>query len=168
MTDFAALVDKFLDEEFAASPTMGSARGLTQYDDKLDDLSAEALQKRDADAERWLARFSAIPDSDLDADDQIDRDLAISVLRGRTILADWENWRRDPLTYTLPPVNSIFGLFIHRLRPEPELVQATVARLDANPRALEQGKANLDSKRAHPLIVERAMNGARASARYAR
>ena len=168
MNDFAALVDEFLDEEFAASPTMGSALGLTQYDDKLDDLSAEALQKRDADAERWLARFSAVTDSDLEADDQIDRDLVISVLRGRTILADWQNWRRDPLTYTLPPINSIFGLFIHRLRPEPELVQATVARLDATPRALEQGKANLDASMAHPLIVERAMNGALASARYAR
>src|SRR6185369_13748957 len=106
MTDFAALVDQFLDEEFEASPTMGSALGLTQYDDKLDDLSAEALQKRDADAERWLDRFSAVPDSDLEADDQIDRDLVISVLRGRTILADWQNWRRDPLTYTLPPINS--------------------------------------------------------------
>ena len=168
MTDFASLVDEFLDEEFAASPTMGSALGLTQYDDKLDDLSAEALEKRDADAERWLARFSAVPDSALDADDQIDRDLAISVLRGRTILADWQNWRRDPLTYSLPSVNSIFGLFIHRLRPEPELVQATVARLDATPRALEQGKANLDASLAHPLIIERATNGARASARYAR
>ena len=168
MTDFAALVDQFLDEEFEASPTLGSALGLTQYDDKLDDLSAEALQRRDLDAERWLARFSAVADSDLDADDQIDRDLVISVLRGRTILADWQNWRRDPLTYTLPPVNSIFGLFIHKLRPEPELVQATVARLDATPRALEQGKANLDPSLAHPLIVERAMNGAQASARYAR
>ena len=60
MTDFAALADEFLNDEFTASPTMGSALGLTQYDDKLDDLSAEALEKRDADAVRWLARFSAV------------------------------------------------------------------------------------------------------------
>jgi uncharacterized protein (DUF885 family) len=168
MTDFAALVDEFLDEEFAASPTFASALGLTKYDDKLDDLSAAAFDKRDADAERWLARFSEVPDSTLEADDQIDRDLAISVLRGRTILADWQAWRRDPLTYSLPSINSIFGLFIHRLRPEPELVKSTVARLDATPRAIEQGKANLDPTLASPLIVERALGSARASARYAR
>jgi uncharacterized protein (DUF885 family) len=168
MTDFAALVDAFLDEEFAASPTFASAFGLTDYDDKLDDLSAEAFEKRDADAERWLARFSEVPDAGLDADEQIDRDLAIAVLRGRTILADWQVWRRDPLTYSLPSINGIFALFLHRLRPESELVDAAVARLDETPRAIEQGKANLDPALAHPLIVERAMGSARGSARYAR
>jgi uncharacterized protein (DUF885 family) len=168
MTDFAALVDEFLDEEFAASPTFASALGLTEYDDKLDDLSAEAFEQRDADAERWLARFSAVPDSELDADDQIDRDLAMSVLRGRTILADWRVWQREPLTYSLPSISSIFGLFLHRLRPEADLVRSTVARLEATPRALEQGKKNLDAALAHPLIIERAADSARASARYAR
>lgn len=168
MTDFASLVDEFLDEEFAASPTFASGFGLTEYDDKLDDLSAEAFEKRDADAVRWLARFSAVPDAGLDADEQIDRDLAIAVLRGRTILADWQVWRRDPLTYSLPSINGIFGLFVHRLRPEAELVDAAVARLDETPRAIEQGKANLDPTLAHPLIIERAMGSARGSARYAR
>ena len=168
MTDFAALVDEFLGEEFAASPTFASALGLTEYDDKLDDLSTEAFEKRDADAERWLARFSAVPDAELDQDEQIDRDLAVAVLRGRTILADWKAWRRDPLAYSLPSINGIFTLFLHRLRPEAELVAAAVARLDETPRAIEQGKANLDPALAHPLIVERAMASARGSARYAR
>jgi uncharacterized protein (DUF885 family) len=168
MTDFAALVDEFLAEEFDALPTYASALGLTQYDDRLDDLSAETFEKRDDDAVKWLEKFSAVADADLDPDEQIDRDLAISVLRGRTILADWQVWRRDPLTYSSPPINGIFTLFLHRLRPEPELVEATVARLNETARALEQGKANLDPALASPLIVERALGSARGAARYAR
>src|SRR5829696_1368287 len=147
MPDFAALVDEFLAEEFDRSPTYASALGLTDYDTRLDDMSAETFDKADADAETWLERFSRVPDADLDADEQIDRDLAISVLKGRTIMADWKGWRRDPLTYATPSINGIFTLFLPRLRPEPELVEATVARLNETPRALEQGKANLDPER---------------------
>src|SRR5215213_3367378 len=151
MSQFAALVDEFLAEEFETSPVSASALGLTEYDNRLDDLSAETFEKRDADAEKWLARFAEVADAELDDDEQIDRDLAISVLRGRTILADWKSWRRDPMTYSNPPINGIFTLFLHRLRPEPELVEATIARLNEVPRAIEQGKANLDPTLAHPL-----------------
>jgi uncharacterized protein (DUF885 family) len=168
MTDLSALVDEFLAEEFDASPVYASALGLTEYDTRLDDLSAAAFEKHDADAEKWLERFGAVPDGELDPEEQIDRDLAISVLRGRTILADWQVWRRDPLAYSNPPVYGIFTLFLHRLRPEPELVEATVARLNETPRALEQGKANLDATLAHPLIVERALGSAHGAARYLR
>ena len=168
MSQFAALVDEFLAEEFETSPVSASALGLTEYDNRLDDLSAETFEKRDADAEKWLARFAEVADAELDDDEQIDRDLAISVLRGRTILADWKSWRRDPMTYSNPPINGIFTLFLHRLRPEPELVEATIARLNEVPRAIEQGKANLDPTLAHPLIVERALGSARGAARYAR
>ena len=45
MPDFAALVDEFLAEEFDRSPVYASALGLTEYDDRLDDLSAEAFDK---------------------------------------------------------------------------------------------------------------------------
>ncbi len=61
------------------------------------------------------------------------------MLRGRLILADWANWRRDPLTYTNPLANGLFGLFLHRLRPDAELAAAAVARLDQAPAALDGG-----------------------------
>ena len=57
MPDFRSLVDEFLQNEFETSPTTASYLGLTQYDDRLDDLSADAFAKRDADAQAWLKRF---------------------------------------------------------------------------------------------------------------
>ena len=51
------LVDAFLASEYAHSPVLASALGLTAYDDRLDDLSASSFIERDADARAWLARF---------------------------------------------------------------------------------------------------------------
>jgi uncharacterized protein (DUF885 family) len=90
------------------------------------------------------------------------------VLRGREILADWEGWRRDPQTYTGPILLGVYGLFLHRLRPEGELARSAAARLAEAPRAIEQGIANLSPELAHPLIVGRAAGAARGGARYLR
>jgi uncharacterized protein (DUF885 family) len=166
MADLQQLIDDFLAAEYEASPVMASGLGLTEYDDRLDDLSAEAWQRHDADAVEWLEKFTDVSDDGLTADDQIDRDLAIAVLRGRTILADWAAWKRDPLHYSSAGVQGVFTLFLHRLRPEADLVDAALARLEEVPRALEQGRANLDAELAHPLIIERAIGSARGGARY--
>ena len=167
MPDFRSLVDEFLQNEFDTSPTAASALGLTEYDDRLDDLSATAFEKRNADAEAWLKRFEDYG-GDLDQSDEIDRQLAIASLRGRVINIDWQAWKRDPLLYSGPILNGVFYLFLNRLRPNAELVDAAVSRLEQAPAALENGRDNLDPKLANRLIVERAMNSARAGANYLR
>jgi len=168
MAPLSDLIDRFLEHEFETMPVFASALGLTAYDDAVDDLSAAALLQRDADAAAWLARFEAVPHEGLSAGDVIDRDLLIATLRGRTIVSDWEGWKRDPVTYSGPAVQGIFGLFLHRLRPDAELVDSAVARLAEVPRLVEQGRANLDAGLAHPLIVERGMGSAKGGSRYLR
>ncbi len=163
----ATILEELLDAEFEAVPVTASGLGLTDYDGRLDDLSAMAFERRDADAARFLGRLEQL-DAPLPPDESIDRDLAIAVLRGRVILADWEAWRRDPLVYSTPVTNGIFTLFLHRLRPDSDLVAAAVARLGEVRRAVGQGMANLDPERAAPLIVERGLGAARGAARYLR
>jgi uncharacterized protein (DUF885 family) len=167
MEDFSTLVDKFLANEYELSPVAASNLGLTQYDRRLDDLSAAAFAQRDADAVEWLARFESAADG-LSADEEIDRQLAMATLRGRVIHADWQAWKRDPTAYSGPILNGLFYLFLNRLRPNPELVDAAVSRLDQVPRALEQGRANLDASLASPLIVDRGLASAKAGGRYVR
>jgi uncharacterized protein (DUF885 family) len=164
----AELIDEFLAQEFEWSPVLASGLGLTEFDGRLDDLSAETFRRRDSEAVRWRARFGAVPDAELDPAAQIDRDLAISILHGREILADWEGWRRDPQAYSGTILQGVFGLFLHRLRPEPELAAAAAARLSHAPRAIEQGMANLSAELAHPLILRRGAGAARGGIRYLR
>jgi uncharacterized protein (DUF885 family) len=168
MTDLAAALDDLLAADFAASPVLGSSVGRTEFDEGLDDVSADAFAARDAKAAELLARLDAIADEDLTPDESIDRDLARSVLRGRLILAPFTQWRRDPVTYSGPITSGLFTLFLHRLRPEADLVDAAVARLEQTDRVVDAGIANLDPALAHPLIVERGLGAAKGAARYVR
>lgn len=163
----AALAD-LLAADFAASPVAASGYGLTEHDSRLDDLSAGAFAARDAYAAAILARLDAIPDAGLAPDEQIDRDLARSVLRGRLILAPFEGWRRDPVVYSGPITGGLFTLFLQRLRPEAEIVEACVARLAQAGSAIDAGIANLDPALASPLIVTRGIGAAKGAARYVR
>ena len=87
---------------------------------------------------------------------------------GASILAPFEAWKRDPVVYSAPVTSGLFTLFLHRLRPEADLVDAAIARLEQVQRAVDAGIANLDPALAHPLIVERGMNAARGGVRYVR
>jgi uncharacterized protein (DUF885 family) len=168
VTQLAQLIDEMLEEDFELSPVSASALGLTDYDAGMDDVSAEGFAERDRDAAAFLERFRAIRDEGLSPDERIDRDLAISAMRGRLVMADWRGWQRDPLTYSGPAINGIFLLFLHRLRPEQDLVDAAVSRLAQVPTVFHHGRANLDPALAHPVLIERAVGSAKAGARYLR
>ena len=65
MSSFTDLVETFLREEFAESPVQASALGLTAYDEKLDDLSADAFTQHEQRSAAWLTRLRALPDEGL-------------------------------------------------------------------------------------------------------
>src|SRR2546423_1759537 len=102
MSSFTDLVETFLKEEFAESPVQASALGLTAYDEKLDDLSADAFTQHEQRSAAWLTRLRALPDEGLSPAERIDRDFAISILRGRELTAPRRSWQRQPATYLNP------------------------------------------------------------------
>jgi len=166
--DFSELARAFLEEEYAESPTGASSLGLTQYDDRLPDLSEAGYERRRASVGSWMETFGAIDPATLTFDDAIDRDLVLASLRRRVIFDEWEVWRRHPDTYLGPGLSGVFGLFLHRLRPETELAAAAASRLRAVPANLEDGKRNLRAELVPAILLDRAVNQARAGARYAR
>jgi uncharacterized protein (DUF885 family) len=167
-SSFAALVDSFLKEGYEDSPTLASSLGLTEYDEKLDITTAERFRWRIERDESWLAKFRAVPDGDLSPAERVDRDLLVSVLRGRQLAVPLETWRRQPATYLNPGLNGVFSLFLHRLRPEKELAEAAASRLAQVPRNIADGMANLDLARTPRVYLERAIGQAKAAATYAR
>ncbi|CAN5478144.1 MAG: DUF885 domain-containing protein [Chloroflexi bacterium] len=168
MTSFAELTNEFLDAEFDDSPVRASGLGLTEYDERLDDLSEAAFERRSAADTAWLNRFRDLDVGSLGFDEQIDRDLVISILRGRQILDDFQVWRRQPDTYLNPGMQGIFSLFLHRLRPMDQLVSASISRMKLIPGNLEAGKRNLRPDMVPEIFLDRAANQARAGAKYVR
>jgi uncharacterized protein (DUF885 family) len=168
MPSFAEQSAEFLQAEWADSPVRASSLGLTEHDERLDDLSAAAFERRrDVDA-AWLERFRAADAGTLSFDEAIDRDLVVSILRGRQILDDFLVWQRQPDVYLNPGMQGIFTLFLHRLRPIEELVGAAVERMRQIPDNLADGKRNLRPELVPAIFLDRAANQARAGARYVR
>ena len=167
LTGLAELVEGLLADEYAASPLTASSLGLTQYDGLLPDLSADGIGRREALEDLWLAQFEALP-TPADPDDLADRDLVVAFLRGRRVMRDWADWRRNPDHYTGPGLSGVFTLFLHRLRPDGDLVRDACQRLRAVPALLDQGRTNLDPALASPLLVRRALGQARGGVTYAR
>ena len=168
MSDFSDLAAEFLAEFHAEHPVSASALGLADYDDQLDDLSAAAFERRTTSDAAWLARFRAVDPSTLSFDDAIDRDLLVARLTERAIYDEWEIWRRSPDAYMNPGLEGAFILFLHRLRPEAELVASAIRRLRGIPAQLEAGKVNLRADLVPALLLKRAVNQARAGANYTR
>jgi uncharacterized protein (DUF885 family) len=162
----STVVDDFLGHEFAENPTLATAMGVAGHDDRLGDLSAAGFARREAADDAFAGRFAASECTG--ADDEIDRDLALSTLAGRRVMRDWAAWRRSPDAYLGTGLQGVFLLFLHRLRPEAELAAAAAARLREVPRVLEEARANLEGGLADPLLVRRSMGQCQAGIRYAR
>src|SRR5581483_6493334 len=72
---FAAFVDDYFDAYFAWKPSEGTAAGLHQYDDKLEDGSAEATRKRVEQVKALQARLDKLRAGQLTADEAIDAEV---------------------------------------------------------------------------------------------
>lgn len=162
------LIDEFLRELWEEEPVWAGSLGIDGYDDRLDEHSTAAYERRHAREDRWLARFAAEPDDGLSLDERIDRDLIVANLRGSVVMREWAAWRRNPAVYIHPGLNGAFTLFLHRLRPDDELAHAAAARLKQVPAVLEDGRRNLDPTLTPPLFVERALAECRGAVTYCR
>src|SRR5919199_6075134 len=167
MSDCAELARAFFAETLDDSPVFASQLGLDGFDDRLDDLSEAAFEDRQRRSTAWAERFDALSDDACASRaERLDSDLLRSTLHGRAVLHDWLLWRRQPEIYLNAGLSGVFALFLHRLKPEPELARAAIARLRAVPSALEQGRRNIRAELAPRVYLDRAIRQARAGARY--
>jgi uncharacterized protein (DUF885 family) len=165
---FSDLARDFLREQYWEHPVRASGLGLTEFDDQLDDLSNEAFERRAASSAAWRRRFEAVPAEDLTFDETIDRDLIVGSLIEMGVYDEWQNWRRHPDIYLNPGMRGVFVLFLHRLRPEGDLVASAAERLRQVPANLAAGRANLVPELVPEILLTRAINQARAGANYTR
>ncbi|GAA0915535.1 DUF885 domain-containing protein [Nonomuraea longicatena] len=152
-------MDEFLAWHFQSHPIVAAYLGADGYDHTLGDFSAAHLQAVEQEERRWIARLSQSQAPT--PDDAVDRDLVLSHLRGSVAMAQWPTWRRDPAFYLSPVFTALNTPFQQRLKPEPELVSAAVAKLAEVPGVLAACRANLDPTIASPLLVQRGLGQAR-------
>ena len=168
MPDFDAVVDEWIADEMKSSPVRATSLGIDGHDDQLGEFDETAIRQREKHDDAWADRLAATADDGLTLDQRLDRDLILSTLRGRSVMRDWEGWRRDPAAYLGASLSGVFTLFLNRTHPEPDLVRFAAARLRQVPEVLAAGRTNLDAEVAAKLFVERGLGQCRAGVAYAR
>ncbi|GAA1296105.1 hypothetical protein Psi02_12240 [Planotetraspora silvatica] len=153
------LLDDFLDWYLAEHPISATLLGADGHDRTLGDFTEAGFTARERAEEEWLRRLAEYAPASLD--DEIDRDLVLSHLRGVVAEARWPEWRRDPAPYLGAIFGSMFAPFQQRLKPEADLVDAAVARLADVPAVLAACRENLDPGLASDLLVRRGLDQAR-------
>ncbi|MEV4750817.1 DUF885 domain-containing protein [Streptosporangium sp. NPDC049248] len=159
------LVSDFLDWYLAENPIYAALAGAPGYDRTLGDFTEAGILARGREARRRLELLQGERGSG-DFEDEIDRELVMSTLRGEIAYEAWPLWRRDPAAYVGPIFSSMFSPFLQRLSGEAELVDAAVARLAEVPGVIAACRANLDPALAAPLLIERGLGQARTARRF--
>src|SRR5262249_2874707 len=74
-SDFASFVDSYFASRFADRPSEGTAAGLHQYDQKVEDLSREHIERRIGELKDQLATLGKFDRAKLSFDDAIDAEV---------------------------------------------------------------------------------------------
>src|SRR6516165_1612814 len=148
--EFDKIVDDYVASRFAYRPSEGTAAGLHEYDNQLEDLSRERAIRRIDELRQFQQRFSALKrqsvsgQSKLSADDTID----LTVLEGQieAELIDLEvirEWEHNPMGYVMLPGNAVDLLIKRDFAPASDRLRSVIAREKAIPAVFEAAKRNL-------------------------
>ena len=146
VSDFAKFIDEYFDAYYHRKPSEGTAAGLHQYDDKLENFSAETIKARIADVKRFSDRLEKLRAGRLTDDEAIDAEFLDGLMRAELLdLETVGNWHKNPMGYISLPPGAIDGLMKRDFAPKAERLKSIIARLKATPPMFAALKANIDN-----------------------
>jgi uncharacterized protein DUF885 len=147
---FERLENELFDAYFAGLPvgfggTLGVGLGMHQYDGRLPDESAAALQSRIAFLERARAQLQQLPAAELSEAHRLERDVFVNRLRGDSfdLTVRRTPWR-SPLHYL--GALSLLNYTSRDYAPVEQRARAVLSICRASGAFLAVGRANLDAK----------------------
>jgi len=143
---FSKFVDQYFDALFDWAPSYGTSVGLHQYDSKLEDLSAAAVQARVAKLNELGSELARLRQTSLTADESIDAEILDGQIKAELLeLEQVQSWRHNPMNYVGLPGGAIDGLMKRNFAPPRERLQSVITRLKAIPGLLESMKQNVQN-----------------------
>jgi len=141
---FDQLTDQFLSGYFRFNPTLATDLGFHEYDSRLEDRSAPAVQaeiERLKDFQRRLQR--EIDPAALSVERQIDCAILCSAMESRRLdLEEIRTWQRNPGYYNWLASGSVYSLLIREYAPLNDRLRAAIERERGISALLEHGRTN--------------------------
>ncbi len=137
-------MDDYFHAAFEASPSRGTSAGLHQYDNRLEDGSAEAVKKRVETVKALQARLDKLRAGTLTEGEAIDAQVLDGQLKSELLELDTlQSWRHNPMGYIGGPAGSIDDLMKRDFAPAAMRLRSVIARLKAAPAMFEAMRANV-------------------------
>ena len=143
-SSFAALADRYWDDELAASPVFATEKGVHTYDSKLADYAPAAMHKRIAALHAWRDRFAAVDERALSPDERAD--LVTVRANNESNLVSLEvvrEWQRRPRVYMNEALSGVYAVVKRDFAPAPERLASVIAREQQIPALLLAARQNL-------------------------
>jgi uncharacterized protein (DUF885 family) len=145
-TPFAGFVDDYFDAYFDRKPSEGTAAGLHQYDNKLEDGSAEVTRKRIETVTALQVRLEKLRAGKLTEDETIDAEVLDGQMRAELLdLEVIRSWRKNPMSYIGTPPASIDNLMKRNFAPAATRLRSVIARLKATPAMFDALRSNMEN-----------------------
>src|SRR5437016_1971666 len=137
-------VDQYFDAYLEWNPSSATSFGFHQYDDRLEDYSAAAFQKRIGKSKQLQSRIASLP-ATRTPDEAIDAGILDDQIRAELLdLETLQTWRHNPMNYVSLPGGAIDNLMKRNFAPPAERLRSVVARLKAVPPMIAAMKQNVD------------------------
>jgi len=134
----------FSDVYFHFSPTSGTANGLHQYDDKLEDYSAASIERQIAALHLYEKKVEAVDPSALDASVAADREILLNSIRSTLLTLELiRPWEKNPDLYSSGITNSVFVIMERPYASVDTRLRAAVEREKLMPQVLLEARKNL-------------------------
>jgi len=142
---FAKTMETFLDEYWKFYPTAATMAGYTKYNDKLEDLSESAIEKRGTALDGYSKDLvTKINKDKLSPDVQIDRDLLMDAIDLELLRLDnLVPQQYNPIFYNDIILQSIRSLLTREFGPIEARMKSATERAKELPGFLKQAKENL-------------------------
>ena len=148
-TKFDTLVDDFVFENLALSPSSASQVGYHRHhqvmlDDLLDDFSAKGIAEQRAFLSAMDARIAALDAKALNPEQRADLDIMRDAVgASRLELDEIQSYQHNPTVYVELVGNALYTLYVLHYAPAPERFKHIIERLKRVPALMDQAKSNL-------------------------
>src|SRR5262245_46063119 len=143
---FSKFVDQYFDALFDWAPSYGTSVGLHQYDAKLENLSAAAIQRRVAKLNEFGSELAQLRHNSRSAGESIVAESLDGQIKAEVLdLEQVQSWHHNPMNYVGLPGGAIDRLMKRNFAPPRERLQSVIARLKAIPAVLEAMKQNVEN-----------------------
>ena len=152
---FYRRADEYLKNLFQFEPSLATSLGVHDFDGLLDDVSPSNRSREDEFSRVSLKIFDALDAGKMTLPARDDLELVKNHIKKYLFESEvLQDWKRDPDSYSSFVASTLFPLIKRNFAPLDERLKSVIAREKQMPKALADGRKNIDPAKVPRIFAE--------------